>query len=292
MRTHLVSFATPRYYASQRRLGYQALRYGIDVIHAYNMGVIKRTAFYKEHHDILSLPRGAGYWLWKPYLIYQTLKHLPDGDVVLYCDCDICLLDDLSPLLALADKQPIVLFTNHDRLMKTWTKRDVFVYLNCDTHVYYDAEQLVAGYQLYKNGDISRGFVKEYLALCTDKRLLLDGDNVCGLNNAPEFQEHRHDQSILSLIALKKQYICYRDPSYRGNHLKATIFRQPDEKLIAPYSSEPWMNSAYGTIFDINAPLEISTVDRLRTAFGREIRRPFRWVKRMWQATHRLPSSG
>jgi len=35
-----------------------------------------------SHQDILRMRRGAGYWLWKPYIILQTLQYkLNDGDL-------------------------------------------------------------------------------------------------------------------------------------------------------------------------------------------------------------------
>ena len=65
---------------------------GFDFIFAYTDKDIISTEFYKENKEILSLNRGAGYWLWKPYLILETLKKMNDGDVLLYLDSTDTLL--------------------------------------------------------------------------------------------------------------------------------------------------------------------------------------------------------
>jgi hypothetical protein len=48
--------------------------------------------------------------------------------------------------------------------------------------------------------------VQEWLAGCEDQRILTDISNACGLPNFPDFVEHRHDQSVLTLCAIKFGY--------------------------------------------------------------------------------------
>jgi hypothetical protein len=40
----------------------------------------------------------------------------------------------------------------------------------------------------------------EWLAYASDPRLITDTDNTLGKQNLPRFREHRHDQSIRSLL--------------------------------------------------------------------------------------------
>ena len=35
--------------------------------------------FVAKNKELLSKPRGAGYWVWKPYIILKTLKMIPRG---------------------------------------------------------------------------------------------------------------------------------------------------------------------------------------------------------------------
>ena len=42
------------------------------------------TEFWFKHGAFIKRnPRGFGYWIWKPYIIWKTLKSLPDGDILL-----------------------------------------------------------------------------------------------------------------------------------------------------------------------------------------------------------------
>ena len=47
-----------------------------------------------------------------------------------------------------------------------------------------------------------------------------------GLPNYPEFRDHRHDQSILSILQVKHQITTYEDPSQFGNNFREEGFRQ------------------------------------------------------------------
>ena len=83
-----------------------------------------------------------------------------------------------------------------------------------------------------------------------NKNILTDIPNACGLSNLPEFKDHRHDQSILSLLAKKHNVEMFRDPSQWGNPHKRPSARQKNEMLPFPYSDEPFLNSPYGTLLN------------------------------------------
>ena len=59
-----------------------------------------------------------------------------------------------------------------------------------------------------------------------------------GQPNFPEFRDHRHDQSLLSLVAMRMGIVAYRDPSQYG------------EPQHCPVAHSPQMDSSsYGTLF-------------------------------------------
>lgn len=60
---------------------------GIDRIIAYDP-LDGSHPFYQQHRHILERPTGAGFWLWKPYIIAETLKHLGPDEIVFYLDSD------------------------------------------------------------------------------------------------------------------------------------------------------------------------------------------------------------
>ena len=103
--------------------------------------------------------------------------------------------------------------------------------MDCDSEVYWSATQLTAAHALFKNTARSRSFVDEWLNHCATERILTDQPNALGRANLPGFIEHRHDQSVLSLLALKRGIETFRDPSQFGNERKAPANRVAGEYM-------------------------------------------------------------
>lgn len=255
MKVHLVNFATPNFYKAQKKLNKSALRFGVDQCISYNKRILNKTEFYKKNKKILEQERGAGYWLWKPFIILETLRAAEDGDIVIYSDSGAEIIAPLEPLTDLCQQKGGILLFNvhtpnnkHTNLM--WTKRDCFVLMDADTPRFHDAQQINGTPQLYQKSPRSIAFLEEWLNYCTDERILTDIPNRCGLDNYAEIKDHRHDQSVLSILGVRNEIETFRDPSQFGNHLKLVPYRNRGD--LTPgltYSPAPYTNSSYGTIF-------------------------------------------
>jgi hypothetical protein len=66
--------------------------------------------FVNRNKNILERKRGAGYWLWKPYLIFQELYLALDGDIILYSDALVNFVANISYLIELTTKQDMIIF--------------------------------------------------------------------------------------------------------------------------------------------------------------------------------------
>jgi hypothetical protein len=75
--------------------------------------------------------------------------------------------------------------------------------MGLDKEEYLNQNQLLASYILMRKNDFVLNFVDELLTYAKDYRIITDSPNECGLPNYPEFMDHRHDQSILSLLGRK-----------------------------------------------------------------------------------------
>jgi hypothetical protein len=176
---------------------------------SYSYDWVKRTDFYIDNKHILDQTRGCGYWLWKPYIIKHALTtKLKEKDILVYIDCgDIFYntLDgiDLKEALELSMENKDNLFITYHNNNATWTKRDCFVFMDCDSEKYWNAFQLEAGISFWKNTQQSRNLIDEWIMYCKDDRILTDKPNECGLDNLASFKDHRHDQSILTNLVLK-----------------------------------------------------------------------------------------
>ena len=252
MKKYLASFATPKFYESQKKLNLSALKFGIDEVIPYNDRILKKTLFYRQNKAILNQERGAGYWLWKPYIILDTINKINDVDLLFYSDAGAEITRDISPLVDICIAQEgILLFKHIHRYLtnKEWTKRDCFVLMNCDSEAYWNAEQVRSNFQLYMKNEKNRKFLEEWMHYCKIPEIITDLPNTCGLNNFPEFKDHRHDQSVLSLLAVKYGIELFRDPSQRGDCMKMEKFREPTDFLPIPYKA-PMLNSCYNTLLN------------------------------------------
>ena len=176
--------------------------------------------FASENKGILSEKRGGGYWLWKPYVILDALKKINSDDYVVYTDSGVVILKPISFLINLMDKndQNIMCFTGGKHLKECYyTKRDAFILTGCDNDIdIYDTPQYCGGYIVIRKNKDSLNLVKQWLQFATDRRIITDDPNVMGKENYPGFIDHRHDQSIWSLVCKKNHIIPFRNPSQYG----------------------------------------------------------------------------
>lgn len=252
MKLWLVSYANRRYAGALEHLVKSARSFGFDQIRAFNERHLQLTDFFQQHHEILSQPHGAGYWLWKPYYVAQVLQEAAPDDIVVYTDAAIEFVADVRPLVEICQSGPgPLLFQTHDHANSAWTKRDCFVAMDCDTPRFHSAQQVMGGLQFYRRCSASIEFVDSLLRYCCHKNLLTDAPNECGLPNYPDFITHRHDQSILSLLAEKWGLTIYRAPTQYGNSWALEEFRIPGRPVVESVNG-PYKNSLYPQIVNLH----------------------------------------
>lgn len=180
------------------------------------------AGFAARNAHILNQPRGAGYWLWKPYFIDLLLReHLQDGDILFYSDSGAHFVHSADPVIELCQQRrdlPILLFGLEDHHRNSvWTKRDCFHFMGLDQPALADAPQILASFVVCERRPESMAFVADWLHHAQDARLITDAPNECGLPNYPDFRDHRHDQSILSLLGRSRGVTVVPDISQWGD---------------------------------------------------------------------------
>jgi hypothetical protein len=251
MKSTIVSFGSEEFFPSLDRLLNSALKFGVDEARFTKPEHLVESPFFHQNLDIFQHRRGYGYWLWKPFLILAALRDAAENDIVIYSDAGVEIVASLAPLIALArDVQPLVAFGNGNHKNSMWTKRDCFILLQCDSAKFWEAAQWNGFFQVYRRCDFTIQFVEEWLSACCDARILTDIPNEMGQPNLPDFRDHRHDQSVLSLISEKRGIQKFRDPSQWGNYLKIEQHRTPGEYLEHSYEEPGMVNSPYGTLLN------------------------------------------
>ena len=162
--------------------------------------------FYNKHFDfILKNERGCGYWLWKPYLIHKNIQDMKNGDILLYLDCG-CELDirnrmKIAEMFHLVNKYKLITSSTQIELM--WNKMDLLVELQMLQNEYLITPQKQAGAIVLLVCDETRKLVKDWYNIASSNKYHFIDDTPSIRQNINGFNEHRHDQSIFSLLVKK-----------------------------------------------------------------------------------------
>jgi len=173
------------------------ITHGVSMAKALN-GIHLPVLFKQMNGEVLSQPRGVGYWIWKPMIIWEELFVMNDGDYLVYSDAGVEFIGDVNHIISRMD-QDVFLFGNNWRHVD-WCKGDVLDAIQDAT----DERQVQASVIFIRKTAESMRFVKEWLLWCQMPGLIDDSPSVTA--NAPTFQEHRHDQAILTCLQIKHGY--------------------------------------------------------------------------------------
>lgn len=203
----LCSFGDSRYKASRERLQEQADDFELfDAIHLYNEYDLS-DSFREDFKEYLHAGmRGFGYWVWKPRIILDTLAKMNDGDVLLYVDMG-CHLNSRGKEKLFSYWQEVkqnesgLLVAELEAIRKEcfWTKGDVLDYFQVRGTEKMLSPQYQAGVVFIRKKPKTVTLIQSWLDLYYENFHLLD-DTPSRSPNEEGFVEHRHDQSVLSLL--------------------------------------------------------------------------------------------
>lgn len=218
MTTHLVTFATEDFKYSAINLRHSALQYGVDHVYIYNENDIK--SFSNKHPEIFKYKKGYGCYSWQPYILLDVFKKIKENDIIIYCDAGILFINHIQRLIRLCNQHKRLFFKVGDHVSKNyinlvWSKKYIFHKMACNLDKYYNAYQVMGGFQMYVKNSNNFRFINEFLHYCSDYKIITD-INIPEYDNDPEFKQHRHNQSILTNLVTKHNYKTFRDPSQYG----------------------------------------------------------------------------
>jgi len=181
----------------------------LDSIQLYTVDDLKQdNLFWEKHSDfILKNKRGFGYYLWKPYLIQKTMMNMNDGDILLWVDagCEI-VSNERKYMIKYFEivKKAHILYT-FASTEKEWTKMDLIKKMGMNDNRYLDSPQRAAGLVMFYVCEKTRKFVDEWYEIGNNNYSFID-DTPSVEPNYSSFKEHRHDQSIFSLLTKKYKF--------------------------------------------------------------------------------------
>ena len=202
-----INYANDDFNVQQESNSQQARNIGkVERVISYSPDDIDKD-FYNTNKKILNKVRGGGYWLWKFYFIHKILtdETLKDGDVIFYADSGTDVLKDLTPVFDLPAKynSDIILFS-YGVKCREFTKRDAFILMDCDENGAYEFPMCAGGFNVWRKSYESIKFIEQCIEYGSDFNIIGDRKSKLG-DDLPEFEMHRHDQCIFSLVAYKNK---------------------------------------------------------------------------------------
>jgi hypothetical protein len=220
MKKVFLTFADQRMSRALQRIQKQAIAMGTyDLIVIANENSLDLNFREKFSEYLIPKVRGFGYWSWKAQIILQTLNQMNDGDLLQYTDAGCHLnakgrkkLDEYF-FLAQNSKSGILAFQStppnfHNEKVKLldlreakWCKGDLCDALGVRSNTnIMDTQTIGAGIIFIRKCDVSLKLVTAWLDVYIENFNLID-DSKSKSENPPGFIEHRHDQSIFSILS-------------------------------------------------------------------------------------------
>jgi len=152
-----------------------------------------------------------GFWKWKPFLILQHLKTIPDGDILVYHDTHTAKYKEYgidvgnikeNTLRLFIDKTSVIAAienpANPNLINEHYTKSEVFQQLR-STDEAIQSPTLRCNRIFIKKDKISVNFIENWLKLCETSLLFPD------VHEAPKDVRswHTHDQSLFNVLYQK-----------------------------------------------------------------------------------------
>ena len=177
---------------------------------------LMKHKFYRDNVSFFNTnPRGFGLWTWKPLVILEAFNQFPNSKFVVYLDsgCELNInsksINRFYEYLHLARDYGALGFELR-RFEKKWTSTYTYKYLKPK---YSNSKQIQASFLIFSRTRRTYLFVKKWLGyMALDNFSLTKGikNSQPGLNLA----NHRHDQSILSIIYHKEKFAIISDESW------------------------------------------------------------------------------
>lgn len=212
MNIHLIIFAdgTDNIKDAGTRLKHQAENINwFNSVTLWNSNLINKVdpSWYSKHDKFISdNKRGFGYWIWKSKIIELSLLSSKIGDIVLYLDAGFELnplgLNRFKDYLDITNRLDFLSFylNGNNYSIRQWTKKSLLNEFNMNyDSAFINQPQIEAGCIFIKSSADSLFFIKQWQHYSTTNNYLYSNDIISNFED-DLFIEHRHDQSIMTLL--------------------------------------------------------------------------------------------
>lgn len=158
--------------------------------------------------------RGGGYWLWKPYAIQKTLKKIEENSILVYMDAGSSInsegINNVKKIMKKMLNSSFDAYVFQLQCSKCtdtcYTKMDTAIALGYakDSKELSD-QQIHATYFILKKTESAEKLIADWIKYATAENYRYLTDLPSKKSNHECFIDHRHDQSIFSLLNKRRE---------------------------------------------------------------------------------------
>lgn len=220
MKVYFVTYGSGDFLLTARRLA----------IEAHELGFFEKIFSFTEKDlpiSIQSSPlfhskKGGGYWLWKPFIIQKVLNEIQNNDIVVYSDAgnELFISEKWQQYFDLLKIHSSIFFQYKENFdygwkkfnasysnsaqIKCWTKASTIIHFKSlfeSDLEWLEKSKIMAGLIFIKKDSDSLRLINEWL-----QTMLYFPELICDVMEYEKnsqhlyFSQHRHDQSILSIL--------------------------------------------------------------------------------------------
>lgn len=208
MKTRFLTYGSNGFEKNAFLLSQSAAHCGFDTVECLGIEDIADTDFASRMKSILTFRRGGGFWVWKPYIIRERVQRLRDDEILLYSDAGRNGYYQFTHLpkrlleRTAQSKQGFItgVAIPHLNVLAKWTKRDCLKIMGADAPEMHEKPLVQATWSVWRNTPSAINFLDDWLRFSEDARCITDAPNTLGDENVEGFVDHRHDQSISSIL--------------------------------------------------------------------------------------------
>lgn len=219
MKYIFIAYANERMAYSLKRIGRQARKLGLfDEIILYTPDSLPESF---RNIELMQHRIGGGYWAWKPYIIWETLQHHDEGDVVCYVDagCTLHKTSEWNVYIELMKRYDNVLFSYPDEIpqwesfgttstiIKHWAKKTAVDAYDEMTggQEWRECNKVLGGFIWAKGRD--NVLIREWLDIVMNRPDLIKDPDMSE-EQYSFYVRHKHDQPAVTALTYKYRGKC------------------------------------------------------------------------------------
>jgi len=206
-KVHFITYGNENFEQSKKRILLEAENFKeFDTINGYGPSNIDQSQFSDEWKEVFLMNRGGGYWIWRPYIIQDTLDKIEENDFVIYLDAGCTLntagkkrfyeyLNSLN-----ASNYGILSFQMSSHSENVWTTKEIFDYFHLEIGSNIgNSGQYVGGVLVMQKNKHLLDYMEKYKDVIY-KQPYLCSDKYNSQQKYLRFNDNRHEQSVTSVL--------------------------------------------------------------------------------------------